>query len=120
MTKKSLIQERSFEFSKSIVHLSRKLICEKEFVLSKQLMRSGTSIGANVREASASQSRKDFLHKMSIASKEARETLYWLELIIATEITSLDLRPALTEAEEIDRILSPIVKTTSRSLAEYD
>jgi four helix bundle protein len=87
-------------------------------VLSKQLLRSGTSIGANVREASAGQSRKDFLHKMSIASKEARETIYWLELLQSTELTEIDISALLKEALEIDRILSAIVKTTSGSLAQ--
>lgn len=118
MGKPNLLQERSFRFAQMTIRLYKSLVEEREYVRSKQLLRSGTSIGANVREASAAQSRKDFLHKMSIASKEARETMYWLELLQSTELTSLDVSPLLAEAEEIDRILSAIVKTTSTSLQD--
>jgi four helix bundle protein len=114
--KRSLIQDRSFEFAKLIINLYKDLIEQREYVLSKQLLRSGTSVGANVREASAGQSRRDFLHKMSIASKEARETIYWLELIQSTELVGIDVSKELLEAQEIDRILSAIVKTTSSSV----
>jgi four helix bundle protein len=117
VVKKSLIQDRSFKFAQMVVALYKKLIEQREYVLSKQFLRSGTSIGANVREASAAQSRKDFLHKMSIASKEARETIYWLELLESTELTSTNVSEVLNEAQEIDRILSAIVKTTASSLA---
>jgi four helix bundle protein len=72
----SIIQKKSFEFALSVIELYKLLIAQNEYVLSKQLLRSGTSIGANVEEASAGQSKKDFIAKMSIASKEARETLY--------------------------------------------
>jgi len=75
------IDERSFDFALMIVEVYKFLLEKKEFVLSKQLLRSGTSIGANVHEAQAAQSRKDFASKMAIASKEARETLYWLRLL---------------------------------------
>ncbi|MCG8025662.1 MAG: four helix bundle protein [Candidatus Thiodiazotropha endolucinida] len=79
-------KEKSFEFAIRVVHLARYLQHEKkEFVLSKQVLRSGTSIGANIEEARAGESRKDFKSKMSIASKEARETLYWLKLLKQTE-----------------------------------
>lgn len=74
------IDERSFEFALEIVALYKFLTDRKEYVLAKQVLRSGTSIGANVQEAQAAQSRPDFLAKMSIASKEARETSYWLRL----------------------------------------
>ena len=89
---------------------------ERQFVIANQLLKSGTSIGANVNEATAGQSRKDFLSKMSIASKEARETVYWLELLTAARVSSVDLSDALTKANEIDRILTAIVKTTSQTL----
>lgn len=72
------ILELSFSFSLQIIELYKKLQEKKEFVISKQVLRSGTSIGANVEEAIAAQSRKDFISKMAIASKEARETRYWL------------------------------------------
>ena len=76
------ILDLTFRFATRIVKLSRYLQQHhKEYVLSKQILRSGTSIGANVNEAQAAQSRKDFLHKMAVASKEARETLYWLRLL---------------------------------------
>lgn len=77
----SVIQEKSFQFALQVIQLYRELQNEREYVLSKQLLRSGTSIGANVEEASAAQSRNDFIAKMSIASKEARETCYWLRLL---------------------------------------
>ena len=116
MVKESLIQRKSFAFSLLIIELYRKLQSHNEFVLSKQLLRSGTSIGANVEEASAAQSRKDFLSKMSIASKEARETKYWLRLLNESEITSINVLKELKEIEEMIKILTSIVKTTSQNL----
>ncbi|MEI7472984.1 MAG: four helix bundle protein [Chitinophagaceae bacterium] len=74
------IQEMSFNFSVLVSGLYKKLIDNKEYVLSKQLVRSATSIGANIEEAIAGQSKRDFISKMSIASKEVRETRYWLRL----------------------------------------
>ena len=73
----SIVREKSFAFALEIISLYKQLQSEKEFVLSKQMLRSGTSIGANIEKALAGQSRRDFLAKMSIASKEARETRYW-------------------------------------------
>ncbi|MBI4972631.1 MAG: four helix bundle protein, partial [Candidatus Omnitrophica bacterium] len=81
MPKDNLIQQKSFDFALAIIDLYKKLTIAKEFVISKQLLRSATSIGANIEEAIAGQSKKDFLHKMAIASKEARETRYWLRLL---------------------------------------
>lgn len=79
--KENIVLEMTFDFSLQIIELYKKLVGEKEFVLSKQLLRSDTSIGANVEEANAAQSKKEFIAKMSIASKEARETKYWLRLL---------------------------------------
>ena len=79
--KQSLIKEKSYSFALQIIRLYKSLLKQNEFVLPKQLLRSGTSIGANIEEALAGQSRADFLSKMSIASKEARETNYWLRFI---------------------------------------
>ena len=76
----NIIQKKSFQFSLNIISLYKKLKNEREFIISKQLIKSGKSIGANVEEAIAAQSRKDFINKMSIAYKEARETNYWLKL----------------------------------------
>lgn len=87
MKRENIIQGKSFNFSLKIIQLYKQLINEKEFVLSKQLLKSGTSIGANVEEAIAGQSRKDFVSKLSIASKEARETQYWLKLLDKSDLT---------------------------------
>ena len=89
---------------------------QREYVLSKQLLRSGTSIGANVEEASGGQSRKDFLAKMYIAYKEAKETKYWLRLIQHSQIVKVDVNNQLTYVNELIRILSSIVKTTEESM----
>jgi four helix bundle protein len=111
------IQERTFEFAIRIVKLCQYLD-EKPGVkrtLSNQLLRSGTSVVANIQEAQAGQSRADFLSKMSIASKEARETLYWLKLLERTELVSDDrLQDLKQEADEIVRILTSIVKSTKQ------
>ena len=74
LTNKNIIQEKAYDFALSIIDLYKKMKSQNEYVLSKQMIRSGTSLGANVEEATAAQSRKDFISKMSIASKEARET----------------------------------------------
>lgn len=116
MAKESLIQQKSFAFSLSVIELYRNLQSQNEYVLSKQLLRSGTSIGANVEEATAAQSSKDFLSKMSIASKEARETKYWLRLLHESKITTIAVKKELSEIEEIIRILTSIVKTVSQKL----
>jgi len=111
---KSLIKKKTYEFALRIVDLYRMLISANEYVLSKQLLKAGTSIGANVEEAIAGQSRADFLSKMSIASKEARESNYWLRLIKDSKILeSHDVDALLAESSEIIRILTSIVKTTS-------
>jgi four helix bundle protein len=111
---KSLIKKRTYEFALRIIDLYRMLISANEYVLSKQLLKAGTSIGANVEEAIAGQSRADYLSKMSIASKEARESNYWLRLIKDSKILeSHDVDALLAESSEIIRILTSIVKTTS-------
>jgi four helix bundle protein len=111
----SIVREKSFAFALEIISLYKQLQGEKEFVLSKQMLRSGTSIGANIEEALAGQSRRDFLAKMSIASKEARETRYWLVLLQQSKLTKLDLKPAIIQAESLMRILTSIVKTTAEN-----
>jgi len=88
------------------------MLSQKEYVLSKQLLKSATSIGANVEEALAGQSRKDFIAKMAIASKEARETKYWLLLIEKSNLIEIDVSKHLINIEEIIRILTSIVKTS--------
>ena len=88
---------------------------QNEYVLSKQLLRSGTSIGANVEEAIAGISKKDFTAKMSISSKEARETKYWLRLIDKSDIVHIDISKPLIEIESIINILTKIVKTSQEN-----
>ncbi len=111
----NMIRQKSFAFALEIIHLYRDLVEQREYVLSKQLLRSGTSVGANVEEASAGQSRKDFLAKMSIALKEARETRYWLRLLRESQLTNVDVTEILVQATELERILTSIVKTTGES-----
>ena len=112
MKKENIILDKSFDFALQIIELYKKLSAEKEFVLSKQLLRSGTSIGANVEEATAAISKKDFIAKMSIASKEARETRYWLRLLDKSKLVNLDLTKQLNEVEQLINILTAIVKTS--------
>ena|ERR1700712_2438937 len=112
MKSENKILEMSFDFALQIIDLYKLSVGKKEFILSKQLLRSGTSIGANVEEAIAAQSRKDFIHKMSIASKEARETRYWLKLLSTSKLVVIDYTPHLANAEHIVNILTKIVKTS--------
>jgi four helix bundle protein len=111
--KKSIIREKSFNFALEIIRLYKLLISEREFVISNQLLKSGTSIGANIEEAQAAQSKKDFLSKMSVASKEVRETRYWLLLLKESKLTNIPVENYLKEIEHIINILTKIVKTTS-------
>jgi len=109
------IKERTFNFALRIIKLCR-MLDEKPGVsrtLAKQLLRSGTSIGANVEEGQGSQSRADFVSKMSIACKEARETHYWLRLLAKSEVVSKELLSGLIqESTELIAILTTIVKNT--------
>ena len=107
----NLVQQKAFRFALDIISLYCKLRDEREYVLSRQLLRCGTSIGANIEEALAGQSRSDFIAKMTIASKEARETNYWLRLLQASELTKLDVSKELKQSEEMVRLLTAILKT---------
>ena len=111
------IDERTFDFALLVVDVYKFLLGKKEFVLSKQFLRAGTSIGANVSEAQAAQSRNDFISKMSIASKEARETLYWIRLLKKSGYLTGYSRLGLLEGEisSIVKIITSIVKTTQNS-----
>ena len=110
------INEKSFNFALDIIDLYKKLVKNSEFVISKQLLKSGTSIGANVSEAEAGSSKRDFLNKMAIASKEARETEYWLKLLGQSELTTLNLDKYLSEIAEIKKMLTSIVMTTQTNI----
>ncbi|MCC7350771.1 MAG: four helix bundle protein [Phycisphaerales bacterium] len=115
MKSENIIQTRSFAFAVRIVRLCQFLTDQKrEYVLSKQLLRCGTSIGANVEEAIGGQSRPDFLSKLSIAYKEARETMYWLRLLKETDyLSETQFTSIHADGEELCRIITAIKKTTS-------
>ena len=114
---KNVIHEKSLDFAVRILRLSKKLKYLDEYEIASQIVRSGTSIGANVAEAKYAQSRKDFISKMAIARKEASETLYWLGLLVRADILPKNAEDALQslsdEAAEILKILTSIIKTAS-------
>jgi four helix bundle protein len=110
----NVVKERSFKFALRIVRLYRYLKEEKkEYVLSKQVLRSGTAIGALVRESQHAESKADFIHKLSVALKEANETDYWIELLFQSgyleEISYLSIH---TDIDELLKLLISIIKTT--------
>ncbi len=115
--KENIIQIKSYDFAIRIVELYKYLIEEKkEFVLSKQLLRSGTSIGANIEEAIGGQSRKDFVAKLSISYKEARETHYWIRILTDTNyLTKEKSKSYIDDVEEILKIIGSIQKTIRNS-----
>ena len=112
----NIIETKSFQFAIDIIHLYQSL-CEnrKEYVLSKQILRSGTSIGANVAEAQQAQSKADFISKISIALKEASETEYWLKLLFATDYLPQDKFEMMkNDCIEIEKILISILKSSKK------
>ncbi|MCF6222655.1 MAG: four helix bundle protein [Flavobacteriaceae bacterium] len=114
---KGIIVTKSYQFALKIVELYKFLNYEKkEYVMSRQILKSGTSIGANVEEAQAAISKRDFISKISIASKEARETHYWLRLLKDSNYLTLKNDLLLEECEELKRILISIVKTSQENL----
>ena len=113
----SIIYKKSFDFAVKTVNLYKFLCQKNEYILSKQLLKSGTSIGANINEAVAAQSKKDFIHKMAIANKEARETKYWIELLIATNYIQGNSSTTIkSDIDEIIKILTSIIKTSQENL----
>ncbi|HYM95026.1 MAG TPA: four helix bundle protein [Chitinophagaceae bacterium] len=111
--KQNIIVQKSYAFALDIIQIYKLLIEKKEYVLSKQILRSGTSIGANIHEAVAGQSKKDFIHKLGIAVKEARETLYWLRLLKDSDYITTDQFSKLDNScDEIIKILNSIILTT--------
>mgnify|MGYP005870311981 CR=1 FL=1 len=116
--KENIVKSKSFGFAVRIVK-AYQYLCEqkKEFVLSKQLLRSGTSVGALVREAEHAETKNDFKHKMAIAQKEINETIYWLELLQATEyITKEQFESINADAIEIIKLITSIIKTTKATI----
>lgn len=116
MKQENIIQTKSFQFSLKMIALYKILTENKEFIISKQLLRSGTSIGANIEEAIAAQSKRDFIAKMSISSKEARETKYWLRLLNESKLINHDYSEYLADIEDIINILTAIVKTSQSAI----
>lgn len=112
----SIIADKAYLFAIEIVKIYKNLTgFKKEYVLSKQLLRSGTSIGANINEAVGAQSKRDFVHKLSIALKEARETLYWLRLLKDTEfIEQTDFENLYNNCNELIKILSSVILTVKQ------
>ena len=112
----SILEQKSFQFAIRIVNLCKHLrSTKKEYTLSKQLLRSGTSIGANVAEARQAQSKADFISKMNIALKEAVETNYWLRLLQASEyLSDTEFTSIYSDCQEIEKMLSAIIKTSKQ------
>ena len=111
------IEEKGFSFAVRIVKLCKYLREDKkEYILSKQLMRSGTSIGANITESQQAQSHADFISKLNIALKEAVETNYWLRLLQATDyLADSEYTSIITDCKELEKLLTAIIKTTRNS-----
>jgi four helix bundle protein len=119
MKQENLVLEKSYEFAVQIVKLYKYLVGNHEFVLSKQVLRSGTSIGANVEEAIGSHSRKEFHAKMSIVYKETRETHYWLRLLRDSgNISETHTSSLLNDCDQLLRITGSILKTLKSRLRD--
>ena len=118
--KDNVLLDKSFAFAIRIVKLYKYLSQDKkEFILSKQLLRSGTSIGANINEAQDAQSKNDFISKLSISLKEARETKYWIELLRETDyLTDKEANNILEDLIEVIKLLVSIIKTTKENHAK--
>lgn len=115
--KDSLVFNKAFKFAVKIVGLYKELQVNNEYVISKQMLRSGTSIGANIREGLEGQSKKDFVAKLSIALKEACETEYWIELLIATNYLNHEIgKDLLSDLSEIIRLLNSILRTSRSNM----
>ena len=118
MTKSNEIQDRTYDFALRVIKLCKYLERDKSIikVISNQLFKSRTSIGANVEEAIGAQSKKDFIFKMTIALKESRETYYWLRLLRDSDSVSVDkLSEIIDESEQIIKIISKIIITSQKN-----
>ncbi len=114
----NVLKTKSYQFALKVVRLCQKLQVDKrEFILSKQLLRSGTAIGALTEEANQAESKADFIHKLSIANKEANESQYWLRLMIDSDLIAIDEGKLLLEnCNELIRIVTASIKTTKSKL----
>lgn len=115
--KENVVKNKSFAFALRIVKLFQFLQCEKkEFVLSKQILRSGTAVGALVREAEQAESKADFIHKMAIAQKEANETDYWIELLFQSGyLDEAHYKSIISDVIELKKLLASIIITTKEN-----
>lgn len=114
---KHVLKERSFAFAIQVVGIYKMLSSKKEFAMSKQLLRSGTAVGALHREAEQAESKADFIHKLAIAQKECNESLYWLELLKATDyISEKQFKKLHNLGTELMRLLTSIIKTAKKNL----
>jgi four helix bundle protein len=120
--KENVLKEKSFQFAVEIVKISKKIMNEnKEFVLSRQLLRSGTAIGALYREAEQAESIADFIHKMAIAQKECNETIYWLDLLFTTEyVDQIYFDKLKDEATQLLKIITRIIKTSKTKIGKIN
>jgi four helix bundle protein len=120
--KQNTLKDKSFAFAVRCINLYKYLTNnKKEFVISKQILRSGTSIGANVREAQNAQSKVDFIHKLSISQKECDETIYWLELLQTTKFISQEEFNSLNnDASELLKMLRSSILTTKQKLITHN
>ena len=108
-----IVKNKSFDFALRIVKIYQYLIEKKEFVLSKQLLRSGTSIGALIRESEHAESKADFVHKLSIALKETNESKYWIELLYKSNyVDTKSFESIQTDIDELLKLLTSIIKTS--------
>ncbi len=116
MKKSNVIVEKSYKLALEVIQVYMKLKSQKEYDLARQLLRSGTSIGANIQEAQSAQSKKDFIHKLSISQKETKETLYWIRLLRDSLILNKEkAEDILSLTLEVDKILSSILITSKNS-----
>jgi four helix bundle protein len=118
---KDVIKSKSFSFAIRIVNFYKILNSRGEYVMSKQILRSGTSIGANIREAKNAESKADFIHKMGISQKEADETLYWLELLHATDYISQEEFSSMNnDGIEVLKLVKSIIISTKNNLKKLN
>ena len=116
---KNILKEKSFALALRIIKLYKFLIeNKKEYVLSKQILRSGTSVGAMIREAQNAESKMDFVHKLAIAQKECDETIYWMELMVQSDYISKEAFESVSaEAEQVLKMIKSAILTTKRNIA---
>lgn len=121
MKTESIVAGKAYAFALEIIKLYKFLVERKEFVLSKQLLRSGTSVGANINEAVSAQSKRDFIHKLSISLKEGRETIYWLRLLKDSNyIQGGEFDKLNNSVEEVIKMLTKIILTTKERYFKPD